>query len=444
MSEAPMLPPPAMKAPEPKEPFKLNYSTPIWSGNPPEGAKIEVLKNGIIIGSHSFKNKPYFLLGRDRDNVDFYCEHESISRHHLIVQFKDTGDAYIYDLGSTHGTKLNKRAIPAREYIKLNPSDLFKLGESSRLYIYSSDLAVEEEEETEEKISTKSQPQSSRKEKMLKLYEEDKKQKDEIQHSLTNKVGWGMGMEKDDSIREDQRKSQGLITEEDINKYGLNFGQQINYAALKEKKDLKEPEKVLLKKAEASMKRIEKLTRELEGIQAKQAKMLDLTEGQQQRVYKIEQELDELKETLEAQEENLRNMIGKYSLFISHLVNGTEEDNYDEIKAQRDFYKEWENQDYEDEFYDRSKSNKFNKSKNKNKATKADIKEGDTYESVKARLNSKMNERDALMKKLLDINYENTQKKDTADFDELDAFMEENNKILKTDEKAYVTNRLNE
>ena len=51
--------------------------------------------------------------------------------------------------------------------------------------------------------------------------------------------------------------------------------------------------------------------KELEGIQAKQAKMLDLTEGQQERMYKIESELEELKDTLENQEDNVRNMICK-------------------------------------------------------------------------------------------------------------------------------------
>lgn len=69
----------------------------------------------------------------------------------MLIQFKDNGDAYLYDLGSTHGTKINKRPIPAREHIKLNHSDLFKLGESSRLYIYSFDQD-EPEESNEEKV----------------------------------------------------------------------------------------------------------------------------------------------------------------------------------------------------------------------------------------------------------------------------------------------------
>lgn len=96
------------------------------------------------------------------------------------MQFKDNGDAYVYDLGSTHGTKINKRAIPPKEYIKLNHSDLLKMGESSRLYVYSFDQQ-ESDEQMEEQIDTNSEQQKTRKERMLKLYEENKAQQETFQ-----------------------------------------------------------------------------------------------------------------------------------------------------------------------------------------------------------------------------------------------------------------------
>ena len=303
-----------IKAPEPKSASGLNYKPPVWSGPPPPGARIEILKEGLIIGSKELKDKHYFVLGRQEGAVDVLCEHGSISRMHAILQFKDTGEAYLYDLGSTHGTRINKRNIPGREYIRLNHSDLFKLGESTRLYIYTFDQD-EPEGATEEKISTETQQKESRKERMLKLYEENKKQQENLQSSLqSDKVGWGMKFENDDTIRADQRKSAATISDEDIERFGLQFGKQINYSALKEKSDLTDPQKAAIKKAESTNRRIEKLTNELEGIQAKQAKMLDLTDGQQQRYYKIETELQELRETLDHQEENIRNMICKFFL----------------------------------------------------------------------------------------------------------------------------------
>lgn len=218
--------PKEIKAPEPIKSTALNYKEPVWSGKPPEGATLEILKQGSIIKTVHLKDKNYFLFGREQGAVDVLCEHESISRKHLILQFKDTGDAYVYDLGSTHGTLINKRAIPAYEYIKLNNSDLFKLGKSTRLYIYSYDVP-QSDEEIEESVQT-TVPQKSRKERMLKLYEEKKKQDEQFQSDVENKgTTWGMRLEQDDSTRVNQIKNSKLISEEEIAKYGLKFGQQI-------------------------------------------------------------------------------------------------------------------------------------------------------------------------------------------------------------------------
>ena len=305
-----------IKAPEPKKPLDLNYKPPVWSGPPPQGAKIEILKEGTIIKTIKLKDKHFFVFGRQEGSVDMVCEHQSISRMHLILQFKDTGDAYVYDLGSTHGTFINKRAIPSREYIKLNNYDLFKLGESTRLNIYSFD-----EKNTDPKDSQPNEALSkineSRKEKMLKLYEEKRKHDEDVQKSLSGEgPGWGMNFDIDDATRVDQAKRASLISEEDIARFGLQIGQQIDYSALKNKPDLSDPQKVAIKKAETTHKRIEKLMKELEGIQSKQAKMLDLTEGQQERMYKIESELEELRDTLENQEDNVRNMICRFLFFL--------------------------------------------------------------------------------------------------------------------------------
>ena len=235
-----------IKAPEPKKPLELNYKPPVWSGSPPQGAKLEILKEGSIIKTIKLKEKNYFVFGRQEDSVDIHCEHQSISRMHLILQFKDTGDAYIYDLGSTHGTFINKRAIPSREFIKLSANDLFKLGESTRLYIYSHDEmdnnVVDETNETHSKIS------ESRKEKMLKLYEEKKKHDEDMQKTLSGEgSGWGINFDIDDATRVEQAKRVSLISEEDINRFGLLVGQQIDYSALKNKQDLTDPQKVAIK-----------------------------------------------------------------------------------------------------------------------------------------------------------------------------------------------------
>ncbi|CAI2359276.1 unnamed protein product [Moneuplotes crassus] len=425
---------PPAKAPADRQKLKIDYEPPIWSGIPPPGAKLEILKGGNIIRTIPLKDKQYFVFGRLEGSVDILCEHESISRAHCILQFKDTGEAYLYDLGSTHGTKENKMSLPPREHIKLEHSSMFKLGQSTRLYIYSYDKEEEEEEEENDQLmQTESEQSKTRKERMLKNYEEHKKTEEELQNAISKqRSGWNNF---NDEADENQNNTSSLLSEEEIKKYGLKLGQQINYSALKEHKGLTDPQKAVIKKAESSIKRIEKLTRELDGIQDKQAKMLDLTDGQQQRYYKLEEELDSLRETLVNQEENIRNMI----------VNGEEEDNYDEIKAQRNFYKEWENQDFEDEFYDRSKFNKFNKTKRNNKITRKDIKEGDTYENVKLRLDKHMAERDRLMARLIEIDYQEKQRKaQKQEEDEFEAFMNANESEIKSDEKEFCTQKINE
>jgi hypothetical protein len=187
------------------------------------------------------------------------------------------------------------------------------MGESSRLYIYSFDQQ-EPDEHMEEQIDTNSEQQKTRKERMLKLYEENKAQQETFQKNVTtDRVGWGIKPDQDDAAAGDQANSSALISDEDIKLLGLQFGKQINYNLLRERKELTDVQKAEIKKAEASIKRIEKLTKELDGIQTKQAQMLDLTEGQQQRLFKIEQELEEIRENLDNQEENIRNMIGKRS-----------------------------------------------------------------------------------------------------------------------------------
>lgn len=54
-----------------------------------------------------------------------------------------------------------------------------------------------------------------------------------------------------------------------------------------------------------------------------------------------------------------------------------------------------------------------------------------------------MKERDALMQKLIDINYDQSRIKKNEEEDELEAFMAENDKQIKKDAKQFLANRLN-
>jgi pSer/pThr/pTyr-binding forkhead associated (FHA) protein len=119
---------------------ELKYRAPIWSAPPPvdKGEQyrysFEVLKEGSIIDTIGIHDKAFYLVGR-LPICDIALENETISRQHAIIQHRETGNVYVYDLGSVHGTKVNKQVIPARKYIPIQPGDMIRFGASSRFFI---------------------------------------------------------------------------------------------------------------------------------------------------------------------------------------------------------------------------------------------------------------------------------------------------------------------
>lgn len=124
-----------------KETFpEIPYKEPAWSGIPDEPYYLELLKGGCIKSTKYLTDKPYYLFGR-LPNCDIVMEHPSISRYHAIIQYKasEAGKSdkgyYLYDLGSTHGTVVNKIQIEPKRYYRLRVGYVIKFGGSTRLYI---------------------------------------------------------------------------------------------------------------------------------------------------------------------------------------------------------------------------------------------------------------------------------------------------------------------
>jgi hypothetical protein len=119
---------------------EIPYKEPSWSGTADEPYNLELLKSGCIISTKYLTKKPYYLFGR-LPNCDIVMEHPSISRYHAVIQYKASESAnskrgfYLYDLGSTHGTIVNKIQIEPRRYYRLRVGYVMKFGGSSRLYI---------------------------------------------------------------------------------------------------------------------------------------------------------------------------------------------------------------------------------------------------------------------------------------------------------------------
>lgn len=139
------------RAPPSKGPAALKhppvpYTEPSWGGKPPDSRPyaLEILKNGAIVDTVPLNQKSYFVVGR-LPVCDVSLEHPSISRYHAVVQYRSqAGESesvgeeegfYVYDLGSTHGTVVNKNKIPPKTYIRLRVGHVLKFGGSTRLFI---------------------------------------------------------------------------------------------------------------------------------------------------------------------------------------------------------------------------------------------------------------------------------------------------------------------
>lgn len=53
----------------------------------------------------------------------------------------------MYDLGSGHGTRINKKPVDKHSYVPLAEGDQIKFGESTRLCIFHTEFSEEEEAE---------------------------------------------------------------------------------------------------------------------------------------------------------------------------------------------------------------------------------------------------------------------------------------------------------
>ena len=145
---------------------RLPYTVPHWSGEPPRDQtfSLSVIKNGTIIDELGLSGKAYLVFGR-LPSCDVPLEHPSISRHHAVLQYrpasqdKKEGEGesenhtvfstnphdsgyYVYDLGSTHGTYLNKKRLDQRCYHRVRVGQMLKFGGSSRLFLLEVNCTV--------------------------------------------------------------------------------------------------------------------------------------------------------------------------------------------------------------------------------------------------------------------------------------------------------------
>ncbi|KAK9461357.1 SMAD/FHA domain-containing protein [Lipomyces oligophaga] len=135
----------------------LQYVEPEESRKPDKRYRLYVFRKGEIIDDYTLDQQSAYLLGRDRTVVDIPLDHPSCSKQHAVLQYRmvveevgflgekqDRIGAFIYDLGSSNGTKLNKRKIEPKKYVEVKLNDMITFGTSSREYLLMCEDQVDE------------------------------------------------------------------------------------------------------------------------------------------------------------------------------------------------------------------------------------------------------------------------------------------------------------
>nr|XP_060610087.1 kanadaptin [Anolis sagrei ordinatus] len=205
-------------APGPPPPVLPDYQEPPWGGLPgPEGASsvysLEVLKGGAVLDRLGLGGRSWLMVGR-APGCEISLAHPCVSRHHAVLQHRPPpgqGEAaekegpepglYVFDLGSAHGTFLNKARLPPKTYCRVRVGHVLRFGGSSRLFVLQ---GPGEDQEPESELSV-TQLKELRKQQQAKLEktmlgddsDEDKDEKEE-QRNKTNQntdlsCSWGIG-----------------------------------------------------------------------------------------------------------------------------------------------------------------------------------------------------------------------------------------------------------
>ncbi|XP_035946097.2 kanadaptin [Halichoerus grypus] len=203
------------------------YREPPWGGPATAPYSLETLKGGTILGTRSLKGTSCCLFGR-LSSCDVCLEHPSVSRYHAVLQHRASGlegecdghgpGFYLYDLGSTHGTFLNKTRIPPRTYCRVHVGHVLRFGGSTRLFLLQ---GPEEDREAESELTVtqlkelRKQQQTMLEKKMLgedsDEEEVDTTEKKRNTSNQDDEMGctWGMG---EDAV-EDEAEENPIVLE---------------------------------------------------------------------------------------------------------------------------------------------------------------------------------------------------------------------------------------
>ncbi len=249
---------------------------------------------------------PYLLIGRQEDAVDIHTEHPSCSRvHAALVRGNDTLPApqspcelHLIDLGSTHGTFVNKSLLSKQTYQALNVGDVIRFGASTRLYVLSGPddlMPAEYDSANLQNLRTKSERRDT-----------------EVRNAIDMETApsfatWGMG---EDAVEEDDDESSG--GEEDLPDY-LKTDAEREKAARKKRAsqalqetEISSKDSKIFETLQRRRAKVENLYIEIERIMAKEGNQGGLSGGQQNQIDRNRQRIEELEGQVDSIENTIR------------------------------------------------------------------------------------------------------------------------------------------
>ena len=259
---------------------------------------LDVIKDGIVVSTIDLSERSHYVVGRHPSCAQVVLEHPSISRQHVIIQHRDSGDVYLFDPGSTHGTYLNKQRLPPREHVPCPVGSTVKLGQSTRLLCL---LGPSREETTDQEREREAKRNAAHAAHRMKARAEELARrtgkslvKAEDLHSKG--AGWGFD---DEAVEDRSHKEDDTMAE-------MSF--EALYAQAKAKGlNLTPKQERLVEQLERRSQKLANLAMETEKISAKEWE--GLSEGQKTALGRNEARSTELKEQIASLQDQIADSI---------------------------------------------------------------------------------------------------------------------------------------
>lgn len=358
---------------------------------------IEAIKDGVLTDVYELVGKSHFTIGRSEIN-DIQMLHSSISRVHSVFQ-QGKNHLYIYDLGSTHGSFLNKKQVPAFQYERVYNGDLLEFGKSSRTYFVNG---------PEDEVRPQAVAVFDKSGKLNPSLTKDKRLKDMIESVHTDAALGEIRRTKIQAALQEVTWGVDEDAQEDVIRPGdeILFAEKLDLEAIRARPEIKSAHVKLIKQIEQKRSKLESLRKELQNLGRKEGED-NLSDGQLLRKHKLTEQLDEKTQELESSEEQLRSMLLES----------------DEPKIQK---RPKEDSDMEDEFFDRT--------------LRRELQPANSCESLQERLDRLSKEQADIVDELTNCNGNELEEEE----DSLESFMKDVTHKLQAENMETLRQRLTE